>query len=357
MKFTVVTNDAGRSQSTTKSSVDWDKINAEKAAREAAIIEMLETQNESISLSGVVSSYVDLGQQKRDDYQEVYDPNNDKHAEKLTKDSVIKDLYNDKLGKVVPTLCTPSKPAKAFVLGIDFPQYMVDYGGEIGQRPLRVFMGGKFFVKNPDSAEDKKMAIVQDPMYMSENTNNPQGRWALPVNTKIAKMCVAAGLADKDGLVTKDEITKLLGKALQFELRIWNKLNTKKGTTHYTESIKFVGKLPKGMPEPVLDEKSIFGVNMMSANDPEMIKQLRAEHKNTMKLALNWEGSVLQRELSELRNSNQQSPSQTPAEAPEKHVTVSSQPANTMVAPQPVNTVASVSGGLDEGWDDDKYPF
>ena len=356
MKFTVVTNDAVQNTTPRESNIDWDKINAEKRERELHIIKMLETQNESISVSGVISAYCDLGIQERGEYEEVYEPNNPKHIEKLTKGSFVEDRYNDKEKKKVPTLCTPSKPAKAFVLGVDFPQYMIDYGGDIGERPFRMFLGGKFFIKNPDSAEGKKMAIVQNPMYMVENTNNPQNRWALPVNSSVAKMCVAAGLADADGLVTKEKITDLLGKALQFEVRVWDK-PAKNGESYYTEHIKFVGKLPKGMPEPVLDTKFIFGVNMTSANDPEMIKQLRAEHKNTMKLATNWEGSVLQKELTELRSSNQQSPSQTPVEAPEKHVAASSQPANTVVAPQPVNAPESVSGGFDTNFDDDNYPF
>ena len=350
MQFSVVTNDTPTStqgNSGNNTEPDWDKINAEKRERELKNIEMLETQSESASLSGVISAYVDLGIQERGEFEEVYEPNNPKHIEKIEKGSFVEDRYNDKEKKKVPTLCTPSKPAKAFVLGVDFPQYMVDYGGDIGERPFRMFLGGKFFIMNPDSTEGKKMAIVQNPMYMVENTNNPQNRWALPVNSMFARMCVAAGLGDADGLVSKDKIGELLGKALQFEVRVWDKPAKTGSATYYTEHIKFVGKLPKGMPAPVLDDKYIFGVNMSAANNPEMLKQLRAEHKNTMKLATNWQGSVLQGELGAAR---QQTPSEPAAKAPV------SQPKPT---PVQVNTTVAQPAvvDLDSGWDDSEIPF
>lgn len=353
MKFTVVTNDAIQNTSASSDSApDWDKINAEKREKELAIIKMLETQNNSEVLTGCVSCYYDLGIQERGEYEDIYVPTDPRHIEKLANGSFVEDRYNAKEKKKVPTICTPAKPAKAFVLGVDFPQYMVDYGGEIGERPFRMFMGGKFFVKNPDSAEGKKMAIVQNPMYMVENTNNPQNKWALPVTSMISKMCVAAGLGDEHGLVSKDDITGLLGKALQFEVRVWDKPAKVGDATYYTELIKFVGKLPKGMPVVELDDKFIAGVNMTSANDPEMVKQLRAEHKNTMKLATNWEGSVLQKELSELRSNN------TPTKAPESASDKSSVTTSTNVTPTNITPPKTVTEpDLDEGWDDDSIPF
>jgi hypothetical protein len=349
MKFTVVTNDAiqNTSNASSDNAPDWDKINAEKREKELATIKMLETQNESISISAVVSSYVDMGIQERGEYEDIYVPTDPKHIEKLSNGSFVEDRYNNKEKKKVPTICTPAKPAKAFVLGVDFPQYMFDYGGDIGARPFRMFMGGKFFVKNPDSAEGKKMAIVQNPMYMVENTNNPQNKWALPVTSMISKMCVAAGLGDEHGLVSKDAITGLLGKALQFEVRVWDKPAKVGDATYYTENIKFVGKLPKGMPVPELDSKFIFGVNMTSANDPEMVKQLRAEHKNTMKLATNWEGSVLQKELQVPRANDSSPVSTADKSSPEKSNSVTPKPVNVaQKQPEPVEDI---------NFDDDKY--
>ena len=144
--------------------------------------------------------------------------------------------------------------------------------------------------------------------------------------------------------MSKDKIGELLGKALQFEVRVWDKPAKTGSATYYTEHIKFVGKLPKGMPAPVLDDKYIFGVNMSKANNPEMLKQLRAEHKNTMKLATNWQGSVLQGELGLAR---QQSPSEPAAKAPVSQPNPTPVQVNTTVAkPAPV--------ALDDGWDDDQ---
>jgi len=351
MKFTVVTNDAIQNTSASSDNTpDWDKINAEKRERELAAIALMETADEAQSLSGVISGYIDLGIQERGEYEEEYNAADPKHIDKLTKGSFVEDRYNGKLKKKVPTICTPAKPAKAFVLSVDFPDYMQDFGGEIGLRPYRMYMGGQFFVKNPDSAEGKKMPIIQNQMYMVENTNNTAEKWALPVNSIAAKMCVAAGLADEHGLVQKEKITELLGKALQFEVRVWDKPAKQGDNTYFTESIKFVGKLPKGMPVPVLDEKYIFGVNMTTANNPDMVKQVRAIAKNTMKLATNFKDSVLEKELQEAKASYSVKP---PVSTSDK----SSTPTSTNVTPTKVTPPKTVTEPNLEHEFDDQIPF
>lgn len=350
MSFTMVTDDAPKSNSTGgNSNIDWEKVNAERREREEKVIALLETQDESVSICGVISGYVDLGIQERGEYEEEYNKDDPKHAEKLEKGSFVEDRYNGKLKKKVPTLCTPAKPAKAFTLAVDFPDYMMDYGGDIGEKPFRMFMGGSFFVKNPDSAEGKKMKIVQNSMYMTENTNNPQNKWALGQTSLPCKMGKAAGITDEHGLMTKDDIGKLLGKALQFEVRVWDKPSKDDPSkTFYTESLKFVGKLPKGMPEPDLSKVSIFGVNMGAANDIEMVKQLRAEHRNTMKLASNWEGSVLQKELEELRKSYQEASNDSSSASGSEAPKPDKKPAEKQ--PEPATP------DEDDGWDD-SIPF
>ena len=262
----------------------------------------------------------------------------------------------------MPTICTPAKPAKAFALVVDFPTYMQDFGGEIGEKPFRMFMGGTFFVKNPDSAEGKKMQIIQNPFYMVENTNNPQNKWALGVTSLPARMCVAAGLADADGLVNKDSIVGLLGKALQFEVRVWNKPDKNDPSkTYYTENIKFVGKLPKGMVAPTLDDSALFGVNMTAANNPDMVKQVRAVAKNTMKLATNFEGSILQQEFAAAASSrgsgNNTGSNNTATKPPVTSATETKQQGSGSVPDKAVSASGSTQVDLDEGWDDDLIPF
>lgn len=356
MKFSMVTNDAvqNNSNSQNDNTPDWDAINAEKQVRQDAVIALLETQDESISVSGVVSGYIDLGIQERGEYEDEYKPTDPDHIKKLESGSFVEERYNGKLKRKVPTICTPAKPAKAFALVVDFPTYMQDFGGEIGEKPFRMFMGGTFFVKNPDSTEGKKMQIIQNPFYMVENTNNPQNKWALGVTSLPARMCVAAGLADADGLVNKDSIVGLLGKALQFEVRVWNKPDKNDPSkTYYTENIKFVGKLPKGMAIPTLDDSALFGVNMTAANNPDMVKQVRAVAKNTMKLATNFEGSILQQEFAAAASSRGSS-NNTATKPPVTSATETKPQGSVSVPDKTVSASGNTQVDLDEGWDDDQ---
>lgn len=354
MEFSLVTNDTptATQSSSNDNTPDWDKINAERDEIELAAVKLMETQNGSEIILGQVCGYLDLGIQERGEYEEVYNPTDPKHIEKLEKGSFVEDRYNGKEKKKVPTICTPATPAKAYTLVVDFPDYMQDFGGDIGLKPFRMYMGGEFWVKNPDSAEGKKMKIIQRPFYMVENTNNPANKWALGTTTIPAKMGVAAGLADADGLFTKDQIVGLLGKTFQFEVRVWMKPDKNdQSKTYFTESIKYVGKPSKG--QTVFSEDDpCFGVNFSSKNNPDWVKQLRASAKNTMKLALNWEGSVLQSEIEGSKaSSNQSSPVDNTSvikgavKTPEK-----------VVEPTKVNVEPENTGGIDEGWSDD-IPF
>jgi len=47
-----------------------------------------------------------------------------------------------------------------------------------------------------------------------------------------------------------------------------------------------------------------FGISFQGGNDPEMLKQLNAPTKNTIKRALNYEGSAIQKELESLEGGN-----------------------------------------------------
>lgn len=355
MSFKIVTDASARTESTGgDNDFDLDKY----LAKNLEVIELLETQNNSEVLTGVVSGYIALGKQPRPDFEDKYDAADPKHQEKLTKGSYVEDRYDKDAKGKIPMLCTPRTPAEAFTLTVDFPDYMqeFEFSGEKVMKPYRMYMGGDWRVIDPDNAE-RKMKIVQNHMFLMENTNNPHKDWALPVNGLPAKMCVAAGLGNDKGLVSKDQVSSLLGMNLQFEVRVWNKPDkVDANKSWFTESIKFAGKVPKGMPSKELPEGTeVFGVNFNTDNDPNMLKQVRALAKNTMKLAENYADSVIKKEIETSRSGGSQQAStpsaQTPSKQPEKPVAASSPVSKANV---PVEEESS----SDEGWDDDnKYPF
>ena len=302
--FKVDTSGAQQSSgnsSATKSTVDYAAMNQE-------IIDIVGTQKKGKTVVGYVSGFIDLGNQGRPDFEQLRDENSADQNKAIADGGakvVTKDLYdNGKMHRGVEVFCNPRTPAKAFTLAVDFPQYEVDKGkyfGESTPAPFRLYMGGEWSVADPDDG-GSKMRIIQNHMYMSENTNNTHNKWALGTTTTIAKMCVAAGLEDDNGLVSKDDITGILGKAMMFNVQVWNKpAKNDASKTYYTESIKFVGEVPEGLPTPEFDEDLIHGVNFNQANDPDMLNQIRFVAKNTMKLATDWETSVIKKEIEQAK--------------------------------------------------------
>ncbi len=76
-RFKLVTNDKpkGEASGNGNNEFDLDKYLADKQA----VIDLMETQNASEVLSGVVSGYIDLGIQPRLPYEEVYKADDKKH--------------------------------------------------------------------------------------------------------------------------------------------------------------------------------------------------------------------------------------------------------------------------------------
>ena len=303
-KFKADTSGANQSSGTstaTKSTVDYEAMNKE-------VIDILGTQKKGKVIMGFPSGYIDLGNQPRPDFEQLRDENSADQNKAIAESGakvVTKDLYdNGKMHRGVEVFCNPRTPAKAFTLCVDFPQYEVDKGkffGESQPAPLRLYMGGDWMVADPDDAA-RKMRIIQGQMYMTENTNNPQNQWALGTTTTISKMCVAAGLGDDNGLVSKDDITGVLGQPMMFNVQVWNKpAKNDASKSYYTESIKFVGEVPEGLPLIEFNEDLIHGVNFNQPNDPAMLNQVRFNAKNTMKLATDWDTSVIKKEIEQAK--------------------------------------------------------
>lgn len=296
MGFQVDTSGAGQEGG---GNVDFDAMNN-------YVVETVGTQKKARTLVGFISGYYDLGMQPRPNFEKIHDPSKKEELEAIEKGEAFletKDFYdNGKMNKNVEVFSKPRTPAKAFTFAVDFPQIPVDKGqffGESNEAPLRLIMGGTWAVKNPDKA-DKKMPTVASPMFMTENTNNDQGMWAFSKNSNLHKMGEAADLLDDHGLFHKEDITSLLGKAMMFKIRVYMKPAKKGDKEYYTEEIKFVSEVAEGLNVPDFDESYIHGVNMGLENDPDHVKQLRAVIKNTMRLSVDWDDSVIKQEIEDV---------------------------------------------------------
>jgi hypothetical protein len=291
------------STKSTTSNVDYKSMNEE-------IISIVGISKKAKPVVGFPSGYIDLGLQPRPDFEQLRDANDAKQNKALaegTASVVVKDLFdNGTKHTQVEVFCNPRKPAKAFTLVIDFPQYQVDKGKYFGDETsgpsaYRMYMGGEWSVQDPED-EAKRMRIIQNHMYLVENTNNPVKKWALGIGTTIAKMCVAADLEDEDGLVSKDSITGVLGKPMMFSIRTYMKPDRKDDSkSYFTEDIKFAGALAEGMNLPDFDESTIHGVNFNQANDLDMLNLVRFTAKNTMKRAEGWKDSVIYKEIEQAK--------------------------------------------------------
>lgn len=171
------------------------------------------------------------------------------------------------------------KPVQQVAVAVDFTQIMVDkslhFTGESKPMPLRMILNGEF------------NKLVQKPFNL-RSINHNQGKpgkavWALAKNNKLHVLADACGLL-KDGLFTADRVDELLGKVVQFQIKLH--FNDK---GFFKEDIKIAGIVPEGIPLPTLPE----GVNtalvqMWGENDATAALEARACIKNHQRKALNF---------------------------------------------------------------------
>ena len=287
--------------------VDYDAL-------QSHVIEAAGTQNKHRTITGFIGGYYSLGKQEQTPYEAIYDES-DKHFEKMKK-AVEEGVATVREGNInidgtwhndVQIYSNPRPPREAIALGVYFPQIIVDKnkfieGAESDPRPLMLLMGGEQFVNRKDGS-GKKEKVIQYPTFIQENTNNPSGTWGLGQATTISKMGAALDLLNEHKLLKVDRLGEMLGKPLQFKMQVWNK-PTKNGGTWYTEDIKFVSEVPEGLQLPEFDESLIHGINFDERNDPETVKHLRADIVNTIKRAVNYEGSEVQKDFEEYRGAS-----------------------------------------------------
>lgn len=267
--------------------VDW-------SAYHAHIIDATKTATKSRSIPGVISGIISLGVQHLPDAEMQFNGNEEDEREVVAQfpQTYFKD-GKDKNGKTIRLKCWPQRPRDQIALTVDFPQIIVDKGqffGDSNPAPLRMLLNGEF-------SNEQKVNVVGKP-FTIQHKKQDDGKWAFAKNSTLHKLAAACDILDSDGYFTMERIGELLGKSAQFVIRCYmkpSKRDTSK--TFFTEEIALAGIIPEGLPVPELDSKYLYGINMHRPNDPDAVKQLRASIVNTIKLATDFDKSVVKQEL------------------------------------------------------------
>lgn len=273
-----------------KLEVDYEALN--KHIIEAAQLEKQET------VVGYISSIIDLGEQEQEDAEFEFDGDASAEAEeiKVHPNTYFKDGRNELTGKAVRLKCFPQKPIQSVAISVDFPDILIDKGqfyGESNPLPLRMYLGGEFFIKDVGK-------IVGRPTPLKINKSmviNGKNVWSFDKKHLLHKMAVAAKIIDSNEPFLPQRIDELLGKPLQFACQIYMKET--KGKKYLTETIKFVGGLGRGQSAPAI-VKTPFLIQFNQENKDEDLKEIRWHVINTIRRAGNFEGSPIQAQLTKL---------------------------------------------------------
>lgn len=292
---------AQQNQKEANRSVRFDEINEHVV--ETAGLQERET------LIGVVSMIVDLGTQKQPDAEVAFTGSEeDERMEIASKPATyFKDGLDPQTKKPVRLKCWPQKDVQAVALAIDFPQIPIDKGqffGESKPLPLRLWLGDQFY-----NQATQKMVVAR-PTYLK--INKKMGFWSFDQKHLLYKMAVAAKIIKPGEAFLPQDIDKLLGQAFQFEAQVFFKKG-KDGKSYYNEYVKFVSGLGRGQSAPESSVKPLL-IGFMDDNDPQAIKEVRAHVLNTCRLASNWSGSKLEKQVGEVRGISTQA--EQPKEAP-----------------------------------------
>lgn len=316
-----------RPESTGSSSnVDWDALND-------YTYEMVTNggRSEKQSLIGRITKLYELGEQERDDQVLKYDAkvkgehawrfeaSEEKGKEGEQKDPTARIEVRKIKGKDEECLVYSQKPVRQMTMAIDFPEKMLDLGQFWGnddgvEKPLREHIGGQWFRKLEDGS---RVDVVGRPINLVHTNVNRQVKDAEPLyafgkTSLVFKLANACDVLDETGNFKVQHINKLLGKFCMFEVNTyWNTWKRADGT----EGRKLVTTiLPTGRLSerdeafvesdllPRMDEDDLGGLVFKKPNRERDLKEVKALVKRTMGLALDYEGSKLQKELDELGN-------------------------------------------------------
>ena len=259
------------------------------------------------TLQGVISMIVDLGTQKLQDAQYKLDTEdkdlsieelNEKYADELVSGKVSKfdKAYDNDSKSWLIHKFVPEKDRQSIVYAVDFPEIMLDkgqfFGGESNPKPLRLWFGGQYYQKSQG-----KM-LVQNVIPLKVTKADNVNGWTMNPKSSLYKMAVAAKVIKQNDQFLPQDIDKLLGKTLQFKAQVFFKKGND-GKEYYTEKVSFAAGLARGQSEREIENTYLVQFN--KPNNPEALKELRKHIINTIENATNFEGSVIQKELLEVR--------------------------------------------------------
>lgn len=260
----------GNNQS--RESVDWDALNA-------SVIEQAGLQ-ERETLTGIISLVIDLGTQEQPDaeFESNIPLEEEAEIEEKFKGTYFKDGINGKRMR-----CWEQDPIQCITLAVDFPDIMVDrseFFEDSEPKPLRLYLGGQFY-----NREHGMVVSNMIPLRLSKTGGFNE-------KSSLAKMALASKIIKSGEEFKASSLGELVGKSLQFEAQVFMK-KAKNGKEYYTEYIRYVGGLPRGMEGLKLPyEPQVVTFN--GDNDETSVLELRNHVKNTIRMAENYSGSKIE---------------------------------------------------------------
>ena len=287
---------AGKSE---KSSVNYDELNSYVV--EAAGLQERET------LVGYISMIVDLGTQNQPDAEVTFVGDESAEKEEFAKNpnTYFKDGFDPVTRKPVRLKCWQQKPVQCVAVAIDFSDILIDKGkffGNSDPKPLRLWLGGQFY----NQSLGKMVVARPTPLKV----NKKLGDWSFDQKHLFYKMAVADKMIKPGEVFAPKDIDKLLGKAFQFTAQVFFKPG-KDGKSYYTEYINFVGALGRGQASPEVKTTPLI-IQMNKQSSEQAVKEVRAHVLNTCRLASNWEGSALQKQVDSIRTPPEDKPESKP---------------------------------------------
>ena len=281
----------GNTNEGNKKEIDYEALNT-------YVVEKAGLENPEV-LVGVVAGIVDLGIQNQNDAQVVFTGNAQDEADEVDNNpnTYFVDGKDPVTQKPARLKCWPQRAIQSVAIAVDFPEIMLDKGSFFGdasgaEKPLRLWLGGQFY----NNAQKCMVIARPTPLKIGKDTKN---RWSFSSKHIFYKMAVAAKLIPSDGVFMPEAIDSLVGKAFQFEAQVYFKTN--RGKEYFTEKVTFKSGLGRGQVAPESPVET-FVVQFNGENNPQALKEIRNHVANTIRMANNYEGSPIQRQLEAAKN-------------------------------------------------------
>lgn len=330
-----------QAENTNKVTVDWKALNE-------YVVETAGLQQEE-TMVGIISGLYDVGVQEQEDAKMLWTGTSEDEASEIAKNpaTYFEDLFDYEDKKTKRYKRWPQRPVQQVVYAIDFPEIMLDKGKFFGNdkaeaKPLRLLLGGEFTKSGGTKIAAKPLALT---IRKNDKTGN---KWSFTPNSTMHKMAVGAKVISKDDAFLPQDIDKLLGKALQFKVRVYFNADG-----YYTEKCAFVAGLGRSQAVPEYDESLLHIVQFDADNAEADLKQLRLSVRNTMAQASDYVGSKLEEQLNKLFPN-----SRANTNAPQQAAEPSKAQGNADVPAKPKAAPKASAEPVDTGIDfDDDIPF